>query len=151
MDKLKIILPLLIGILLFSQCKKEEESWNFCVDCELGSWIGTFEGNGDYYRESDSSCAMDVPTVITIENTSGTMLEVVVVGDKHFSSSTMINKTDNDYFVELAGSNSSLSLTLSKKDNDYKLTGTAKKYHYQGDTLLIIDHSLSYETIKVLD
>ncbi|MFK5856934.1 MAG: hypothetical protein QM503_12455 [Bacteroidota bacterium] len=149
MKKVNKILLLLVVVLLFSNCKKEEESWGPCIDCDLSEWAGSFEGTGVYYQESDSSSVLDVPTEITIENTSDTRLKVIVDAGLYFSSTTFIYKTNDDYFIELAGSNSSISLTLYQKNNNYKLSGTSKRYHYNVDTVLVIDQSLSFETFKI--
>ena len=145
--RLKIALVLLMVSLLFSQCKKEDEEWTFCIDCELSSWVGNFEGSGVYYSDTDGQTVMDVPTIVTIENSSGTILKTTVDSEDHFSTTFFVNKTNNDYFVEMPGSNSSLSLTLSKKGSEYKLSGTAKLYHYQSDTLFT-DHSISFDVFK---
>ncbi len=150
MNKLRIIIILLSGILLFSNCKKKETTSSPCIDCSIGVWVGSFEGTGNYYQELDSSSVMDVPTTITIDSLSETMLKIDVVGDKLFSSSTIVSKTNTDNFIEVAGSSSSLSLTLSQKDGSYRLSGTSKIYHYQADTLLVIDYSLSFDALKLL-
>lgn len=149
MKKLNIILLLFILGTLFSQCKKDEEDWTYCLDCEPAEWVGYYEGTGNYYRESDSTNIMDVPTEITIDSISEIKLRVTIVADKYFSSTTMIYKDNNDYYVEVAGSSKSLSLSLSKRGNEYKLSGTSKRYHYEHDTILIIDQSHSFETFKV--
>jgi len=146
-----IVLILMGTILLFSQCKKEEENWTPCTDCELEVWVGTFDGSGVYYQEVDSTSKIDVATKVIIENTNNTMLKVNVNSDNLYSSISFVNKNNNLSYIELAGSNSSLSLTLTKKDNDYRLSGTSKKYHYDGDTLLVIDYSLSFEVLKVIE
>jgi len=151
MNKLIVLLILVASFLLFSQCKKDEENWASCSDCELKVWVGTFNGNGVYYQEVDSTSKIDVATNVIIENTNNTMLKVFVESDNLYSSTTFVNKNDNLSYIELAGSSSSLSLTLTKKDNDYRLSGTSKKYHYEGDTLLIIDYSLSFDVIKVVE
>lgn len=151
MTKLYKIITLLIVVLLMSNCKKEEDNWTACIDCEFDSWVGTYEGNGVYYRDSDSSSVIDVPTIITVEAYSEKDLKVVIDGDDLYSLSKILYKPNNDYFIEVAGSSSSISLTLYKKDNSYKLSGTAKNYHYNSDTVLVIDQSFSYETFKVND
>jgi len=152
MDKLKIILFLLAGVLLFSQCKKDEDNWVHCIDCELSSWVGNFEGWGDYYSDDDSTITIiDVPTTVSIENTDETNLIITVSATDNFSTNFFLNKTNNDYYIEIPGSGKSLSLTLSKKGNDYKIGGTAKQYHYINDTILYLDHSISFEVIKIQD
>ena len=145
--KLKIVLFILMGILLFSQCKKDEEDWVFCIDCDLNSWVGNYEGSGVYYSDIDGKTDFDVQTNITVENISGTILKTTVTAGDYFTSSTTASKDNSDYFFEVPGSNGSLSLTLSKKGNEYKLTGTSKQYHYQSDTLFT-DHSISFDVFK---
>jgi len=152
MDKLKIILFLLAGVLLFSQCKKDEEEWTHCFDCELSTWLGVFEGHGDYYSDDDSTITIiDVPTTVSIENTDETNLKITVSATDKFSTNFFVNKTNNNPYIDIPGSNSSLSLILSKKGNDYKLGGTAKQYHYINDTILYLDHSISFDVIKIQD
>ncbi len=147
MSKRIIILILFLGIILFSQCKKDEESWTYCVDCELNSWVGNYEGTGDYYSDSDGQTIMDVPTTVIIENTSGTILFTKVTAEELFYTTFTIDKTDNEYIIEQPGSSRSLSLTLSEKGSEYKLSGTARLYHQQSDTLFI-DHSISFDVFK---
>lgn len=145
-----LILFTIIGLLLFSQCKKENENWTYCVDCDFNAWIGTFEGMGIYYSDIDGKTVNDVPTVVTIDSSSATILKTTITVENHFSSSFAINKTNNDYFINIPGSSQSLALTLSKKGISYKLSGTVKMYHYQGDTLFT-DHTISFNTFKISD
>ena len=59
--RVKIILILLIGVLLFSQCKKEEvDEWVLCTNCGLSSWVGNYEGYGDYYSDDDLNRVLDI-------------------------------------------------------------------------------------------
>ena len=152
MDKLKIILFLFAGVLLFSQCRKDEEEWTYCQDCELSTWIGDFEGYGDYYSDDDSTITIiDVLTKVSIENSNETNLKITVSATDKFSTNFFVNKTNNDYYIDIPGSGKSLSLILSKKGNDHKLGGTAKLYHHINDTILYLDHSISFDVIKIQD
>ena len=150
--RLKIALFLLAGVLLFSQCKKEEDEWVLCTDCGLSSWVGNYEGYGDYYSDDDSTTTIiDVPTIVSIENTYESNLRITVLADEKFSTNFFVSMTDTNYTIELPGSNKSLTLTISRKDSEYKLAGTAKNYHYIADTILYLDHSISFETFKIQD
>ena len=150
MKKFTTFLIAISFVFLFSQCKKEEtSSWSPCVNCDISAWEGTFDGTGVYFQELDSTSQNDVATTVSIENTSGTMLKVKIDSDNLFSSTTMVSKTDNSNVIALAGSNSSISLTLTKKDNDLRISGTSKKYHLNIDTVLVIDYSLSFDVIKL--
>ena len=147
MSKLKIILILIISTILFSQCKKDNESWTYCVDCSIGEWVGTFEGTGIYYSDRDGQTITGVPTVVTIDSNSATVLKTTVIAEDYFTTSFTVNKTDENYYINIPGSSQSLNLTLSKKGTEFKLSGTVKIYHYQSDTLFT-DHSVSFDTFK---
>ncbi len=83
----------------------------------------------------------------TIENTIDTTLITKVIAEDYFLTTFTVYKTNDEYIIELPGSGKSLSLTLSKKGNEYKLSGTAKVYHYPMDTLFT-DHSISFDVYK---
>jgi len=152
MDKLKILLILLGSILLFSQCKKNEDEWVLCADCGLSSWVGTYEGYGDYYSDDDSTITViDVPTTVFIENTYESYLKITVSAQDEFMINYFLSMSDTNYTIVLPGSNKSLDLTISRRGNEYKLAGTAKNYHYIADTILYLDNSISFETFKIQD
>jgi len=138
----------MIGVLLFSQCKKDEEGWVFCVGCELSSWVGVYSGTGVYYTDNNGGkTVFDVPTTVTIENTDGTTLKTKVVAEDFFTINFTVDKNDNEFNIEIPGSNQSLSLTLSKRGSDYKLSGTAKDYRIQADTVYTYN-SISFDVFK---
>lgn len=146
-NKLKILLFIFIGVLFLAQCNKNEEEWSFCNECELNSWVGDYDGTGDYYSDIDGKTVFEVPTMVTIENTSGFVLKITVTAVEYFTTTVTTSKNDNNYFFEVPGSNSSLSLTLSKKGDEYKLSGTSKQYHNEGDTLFV-DNSISFDVYR---
>jgi len=133
--------------MIFAGCKKEEDQWLFCEGCDISAWVGEYSGTGDYYADGAIETEFDVPIMLSIENTSGNVLKTSVVVEERFSTSFIYTKNDNDYFIEVPGSSKSLSLTLKKRDSDYKLSGTVKMYHYFKDSI-IIDHSISFESYK---
>ena len=150
MHRLRILFILLGSILLFSQCKKEDDDWVFCMDCNNEQWVGSYEGTGVYYSDNDGKTDYDVPTTVTIESLSDVLLKTAVVAEDYFETSIIADKSDNYYYFEVPGSNRSLSLTLSKKGNEYKLSGTSKIYHQQGDSLFT-DRSISFDVYKILE
>lgn len=147
MSKIKLILLLFIGTILFSQCKKDDASWTYCVDCNISAWVGTFEGIGVYYSDIDGSTVENVLTIITIDSGSVNILKPTVTAQDYFTTSFTVTKTDNDYYINLPGSSKSLTLMLAQKGDEYKLSGTVKIHHLQSDTLFI-DHSISFDTFK---
>ena len=150
MAKFYKILLFLVAVLLFSQCKKDNDDWAFCIDCNNEQWAGNYEGVGVYYSDNDGKTVYDVPTTVTIESLSDVLLKTIVVAEDYFETSTTASKTDVFYYFEVPGSNGSLSLTLSKKGGDYKLSGTSKIYHQQGDSLFT-DRSISFDVYKNLE
>lgn len=147
MIKFKLIFVLFIVTILFYQCKKDDENWTYCVDCNISSWVGTFEGIGIYYSDTDGNTISDVPTIFTIDSSSATVLKTTVIAEDYFTTSFTVNKTDDNYYINVPGSNQSLNLTLSKRGAEFKLSGTVKIHHYQSD-ILFTDHSISFETFK---
>ncbi len=100
-----------------------------------------------YYSDNDGKTIINVPTIITIDSSSSTVLKTQVTAEDYFTTSFTINKTNNDYFINLPGTNRSLTLMLSKKGGEDKLSGTEKIHHYQSDTLFT-DRTVSFETFK---
>ncbi len=150
MAKFYKIFIFLVVVILFSQCKKEDDDWAFCMDCNNEQWVGSYEGAGVYYSDNDGITDYDVPTTVTIESLSDVLLKTIVIAEDYFETSTIANKSDSNYYIEVPGSNRSLSLTLSKKGNEYKLSGTSRIYHQQGDSLFT-DRSISFDVYKILE
>lgn len=117
MSKPILILLFLFIPILFTQCKKDDENWTYCVDCEISAWVGTYEGAGVYFSDTDGKTIIDVPTTVTIDSSSATELKSTVTAENYFTTSFTIDKTNNDYYINQPGSSKSLTLTLSKKRN----------------------------------
>ncbi len=147
MNKTGFLILIITWLILFSNCKKEEDSWNYCDNCTLEEWAGDYNGTGNYFSDSDSNSDLDVPVVVLIETGSGNLLKTKVTVEDRFMVSFTSLKNDSSYFYEVPGTNKSLSLSLSRKNSEYKLSGTAKSFHYQSDTLFI-DHSVSFEVFR---
>lgn len=143
----KGILLLLFVTISLMGCKKDNNSWLFCDGCTLDEWVGNYSGKGDYYSDSNGETQHETPITLTLENPSGRVIKTTVVVEDKFSTSFTTTKSDDDYFIEVPGSSKSLSLTLSKRDSEYKLSGTVKLFHYEKDTI-VIDHSISFESFK---
>lgn len=136
-----------LSILIITACKKDSTPWSFCVDCDRSEWVGEYSGVGDYYKDGNNNPELDVPISLVIENESGSVLTTDVVVEDKFTTDFTNSKNDNNYFYEVPSSNKTLSLSLSKKDLEYKLSGTVKIFHYEKDTV-VIDHSISFDAYK---
>ncbi len=143
MINIKSTIIVLFVILTFSGCKKSEESWSFCEGCNLNEWVGTYEGTGTYFKEANMFNDYDVPTTITIENPEGNLLSSIVIAGDYLNLGFESNKSDDHYYYSIAGSVKTLHLSLSRKGNDLRLTGTAEEY--KGNRV----ESISFEVFKL--
>ncbi|MCF6342705.1 MAG: hypothetical protein L3J31_07880 [Bacteroidales bacterium] len=84
---------------------------------------------------------------LEIENPSGKQFLIQLRSPGYYSQSFFASKSDSNYFFDLAGQSSSIHMNLHEKRGDFKITGVAKKYHweYKPDTILVIDHTLTFE------
>ena len=152
MKKATIII-LVFGLLVpgfFEQCKKPAEEWGFCELCGLDSWAGDYTGSGSYYKGETNEIIDGVEVQLEIENPSGNQFLIQLRSPDYYSQSFFSSKSDSNYYFDLAGQSSSIHLSLHKKESDYKVTGVAKKHHweYKPDTVLVIDHTLTFEVLK---
>ena len=148
MTNLKSLLIIILLLFVIAGCGKDEESWIYCIDCELSTWVGDYDGLGEYYSEITGESETDVQTQISIENSSGNTLKTKFTAVDKFIATFISTKNDSAYYYDIPGSNKSLSLTLKEKGVDYKLSGTVKLYHNSGDSI-ILDHSISFDTYKL--
>ena len=148
MTNLKTSLIIFLLSFVIAGCGKEDESWIYCIDCDLSTWVGDYDGFGEYYSEITGESDSDVQTQITIENSSGNTLKTKVTAVDKFTATFISTKNDSAYYYDIPGTNKSLSLTLKEKGVDYKLSGTVKLYHNIGDST-VLDHSISFDTYKL--
>ncbi len=149
--KLKIIFLLAMAVYLFASCNKETEDWSFCTDCTFETWIGTFKGDGEYYDSiHNEGIVKNVPIEINIENPYNQTLKVTISSPREFSWEFAGQKSDNDYFLNIAGSSQSIILNMYKNDKgDYKLSGVAKLYEYNlHDSIYHTTASATFEVKK---
>lgn len=142
-----LILGLVI-VLLLSGCKKEEsnDDWNCCYECNVGSWAGVFTGSCDVFNANNNSTIENQPVTIEIEETDENYLMVKISVPGYYSS-TAFGSLINTYSASFAGTSSSFSGTLYTKKNQLRLTGNAKSYHTENDSV-IIEKVVNYETLK---
>jgi len=138
--------------LMFAGCKKETTSpWVYCEDCSAPVWVGSYEGTGDYYSETSGEQFYDTETQVDVVEMNDSRLKFSVLAPDLYEVTFTVLKDNNDNFVNLSGSTSSLHVTLTQNGSQDRITGTAKHYHwdYSPDTVLLIDHSLSFEVFSI--
>ena len=146
----KPVIIFLFVMLAFSGCKKEEESWTYCMGCELVAWVGNYDGTGEYYNDNPPKTEIDVPVLVSIENNSGSTLKTTVTVVDKFDATFTSSKNNNNYYYTVPESDVSLSLNLSKRSSDFKLTGTVKIYKGTSNPI-IVDQSISFVVYKLKD
>lgn len=147
------ILLVLISIVIFGLvgCEKDNSTtWNFCQECTAPFWTGSYSGYGDYYYGKDSAQYLNVDTQLEITQLGGNVLKFDVVAPDYYQTSFTTSKDDNEYYINIPGSNKSLIVNLTQNGNQNRITGVTKVYHwvYWPDTVLVIDHSLSFEVLS---
>lgn len=148
-SKLNMLISVLLIILVFIQCKEDEQAsdgWSNCLDCTVTEWEGMYDGTGNYFNYSSNSTTNGVPVSVEIEETAPEYL-TVYFHSPNFLSVTISGSLVSNYIISFAGSGSSVTATLNVRDQDYKLSGNAKKYHYHSDTL-VIDEIVNFEVLK---
>ena len=149
MKKALSILIFLSGVLLFMHCKKETEDWVFC-NCGIDSWVGEYEGNGNYYKDEEVD-AETVNVQINIEQFSSKNLTISVIAPEAYSQTFYGIKDDSTYYLTINGSSKSLIMNLKKKGNELKLIGTAKNFHWETNedsTFLVTDKMLAFNVLQ---
>jgi hypothetical protein len=144
------VIILFINILLVSLlgCKKDSNhNWIYCQECSAENWIGSYDGRGDYFNGSENKQYLQVETQMDIIQLNGNALQMNIVVSDFYQVSFYTTKDDNEYYINVPGSNKSLYLVLAQSGSQSRITGTAKSYHYKVDSL-IVDHSISFELLK---
>ncbi len=145
---IKTVFPLVVLLLLWGCGKTDNRQWVFCDGCSLSVWEGDYSGDGTYYnRANGTNGDKKIPVSVSIELTGEQSLKGSISSKDIIPFEFSGTKTDSDYYFSYAGSTQSVSLNLYKSDSDYKLTGTAKRYHVKNDSV-VVDESLSFEVIK---
>lgn len=143
------ILILLSVVFILSQCKKEED-WSYC-NCGIESWVGTYQGSGDYY-EDDQPDSKQVEVDMIIEQFSSDNLTVKIDVTDEYSETFYAEKDDSTYYITVNSNYKSLTMNLKKKGMDYKLIGTAKNFHTEtdddGNTYTVFDKVISFDVTR---
>ena len=149
MEKIRSILIVLFIASLFMQCKKETEDWVFC-NCGIDSWVGEYKGNGNYYKDEEVN-AETVNVQVNIERFSPKNLTISVIASDVYSQTFYGIKDDSTYYLTINGSNKSLTMNLKKNENELKLIGTAKNFHWEtkdDSTFLVTDKTLAFDVLQ---
>jgi hypothetical protein len=150
--KLQILISVLLIILVFIRCKEDEQAsdgWNNCLDCTVTEWVGMYEGTGNYFDYSSNSTTNEIPVSVEIEETALDYL-TVYFHSPNYVSVTISGSLVSNYIISFAGSGSSVTASLNVKDKNYKLSGNAKRFHYDSDSL-VMDEMVNFEVIKNLN
>ncbi len=134
----RFLFLILMVIFIFFGCKKEEK-WVWCNDCTLEKITGTYEGTANHLRFVDTLLVetKGKESYATLTEENGQLKAQVGIVNL-FSLSVTGDYTD-DYYIEIPGNKSRLSVKIWKLGEQVKLIGTAKKFTNDGDIYELID------------
>jgi len=140
---------IIIGLLGISSCKKEETNneYKLCPECTNEELVGQYNGNGIYYTDDDQDLTEDVDVSLNMELSTSNIFDTKISVPDRFTETYFFAKEEGEAGFAMSGSNSSLTMTVYKKESGYKLTGTAKVYHSSGDSTYM-DHSVSFTVYR---
>jgi len=137
-------------MLLYTEsCKKSEEvdDYLLCPECTNEEISGDYFGDGMYYTDNNTDVSEDVEVNLNINHIEGKINEISVKVPNKFSSSYFVIKEDGSAAMTISGTTQSINITIYRKNNEYRIGGTAKKYHTQADSTFI-DHSVLFTVFK---
>lgn len=126
---MKIILSLVLVMLLFSSCKKDEEEWVWCTDCSLESIAGQYTGTGTYENYDNEQLLTGQTVNLTLKDEGNGNIRVEV-GITNLFFMGMNSTYTGTYYIALGSNTQDVNLTLWRKGNKLKITGTA--IYYEG-------------------
>lgn len=151
MKILNIYLRLLfVLVLVLPSCENktdENDGWVFCYDCDVGSWEGSYSGTAEYFESNGLTSEDGLEVNITFQET-GTNYLTVSLHVPNYYSTTVSGELNSPYSISFAGSGSSITASLYTKENELRITGNSKKFHYKVDSL-IVDEVVSFEALKI--
>jgi hypothetical protein len=126
---MKIILSLLLVMLVITSCKKDEEEWVWCTDCSLESIAGQYTGTGTYENYDNEQLLTGQTVNLTLKDEGNGNIRVEV-GITNLFFMGMNSTYTGTYYIALGSNTQDVNLTLWRKGNKLKITGTA--IYYEG-------------------
>jgi len=126
---MKIILSLLLVMLVITSCKKDEEEWVWCTDCSLESIAGQYTGTGTYENYDNEQLLTGQTVNLTLKDEGNGNIRVEV-GITNLFFMGMNSTYAGTYYIALGSNTQDVNLTLWRKGNKLKITGTA--IYYEG-------------------
>lgn len=146
----KLVVPILIIVAVFySNCKKHEDNFSYCLDCPLSSWVGYFEGTGAYFTVTTGETTDGVQVGVNIENNYNSNLEITVDAPGYITETFSKSKTDTYHYLNIGTGARTLDLGLRQKGNELRLDGTLKKNTWNKiDSVWDVHQSLTFQILK---
>lgn len=141
----------IILLAITSGCDKKEETdaWSTCYSCTIDSWTGDFSGTTNYFDAQSNSTVEGLEISIEFEETGTDYLTAYVVVPNYYSAS-ISGELSSTYSISFSGTSSSITATIYSKDNEIRINGNSKRYHFKVDSV-VIDEVINFEAYKVLN
>jgi len=148
MKKLITILFIFVAI-VFQHCKKNTGDFTFCTGCPLSSWVGYYEGTGDFYTDNTGETRENIPVNVHIENSYDSLLVIHVDAESYVSESFSKSKTGDEYYMLIGSGARTLDMGLKRNGDQYRLNGTLKKNSWNKvDSTWTVVQSLTFQVGK---
>ncbi|GAB4322274.1 MAG: hypothetical protein Kow00127_14900 [Bacteroidales bacterium] len=145
---LKRTLILCLMVLIHFACQKDsdENDWKNCTGCSTGNWLGAWSGPAEHFdaHTSETTSGLTAQLEINETGTDYLTLSFQIPGVFSTTLSGEVHPGDN---ISLASTSASVLGTLYVNGAQYKIEGTAKKFHYKVDSL-IIDQVVTFQAFR---
>jgi hypothetical protein len=121
---MKLILSVVLVMLMLSSCKKDKEGWEWCTDCTPEGIAGQYSGTGTYENYDNQQVLTGQTVNLTLKDEGNGNIRVEV-GITNLFFMGMNGTYTGTYYITLGSNTQDLNLTLWKKGNQLKVTGTA--------------------------
>lgn len=117
--------------------KEEDDGWNICIECDIESWLGVYNGTTSHYNATSNRTVENLDIEIKIEETATDYFTVYIKVPEQNYSATLSGDFINPYSISFASSSKSVSATMYVKENQIRLSGNSKKFAVQSDTVIL--------------
>ena len=147
--RILLILCILSLLLLFQNCKKDEDNFSFCTDCPISSWVGYYGGAGSYFTVNSGKTTEGIVVDVNIHNPYDSTLIIKIEAENYISESFSTSKKDDNYYILVGAGSETLDIGLRRNGDQYQVSGTLKKNTWNKiDIVWIVNQSLTFSAMK---
>ncbi len=121
---------LLIFICFFLlTCQKDEEEWQWCIDCTVDDITGQYEGRATYVHVKDDIEDKNLDAYLLIgKRTDGGIN--LLTGIEDLFAVDLSGPYNDTYYINLDNYSQTFSGTITKHNGRLRITGAAKRIYF---------------------